>query len=41
MAAYALTVGKNGPKMTKTADALESATFSPGACWAREAPRWG
>jgi uncharacterized protein (TIGR03435 family) len=28
MAAYALTVGKNGPKMTKAADALASANFS-------------
>jgi uncharacterized protein (TIGR03435 family) len=28
MPGYALTVGKNGPKMTKNADALESANFS-------------
>jgi uncharacterized protein (TIGR03435 family) len=28
MAAFALTVGKNGPKMTKTADASESANFT-------------
>jgi uncharacterized protein (TIGR03435 family) len=28
MVAFALTVGKNGPKMTKTADASESANFT-------------